>query len=400
MNPDANPLRRTDGNPGWQPVLEYVRDLHRRAIQPQHPLMPHPWETICPDDYGNGRSFGHWDIVHAVLDAVHNDPGHARRQIENLLAVQQPDGFLPGSIHLGEGDRRWNPSQGHPPVWPFAVQKYVERYPDDGLRDRALTALRRQIDWFDANRRADEGGYYYTDILNGLWESGVDEGIRFSGVPSGRHACVDATAHVYGMLEHAAAWADYLGSADPALEERRDALRTFIQTRLFAPENGFFYDIWAVRDPALRTGAFEGMWPVAVGAATAEQARRVVMEQLLHPGRFFARHPVATVAMDDPRFALRMWRGPAWNSMTYWAALGCARYGFRDAARTLLARALDNTALQFERTGTIWEFYDPSGGKPEYLKRKSHYGKNVPYRHYLGHNPLIAMAAMHAQLEG
>jgi hypothetical protein len=47
--------------------------------------------------------------------------------------------------------------------------------------------------------------------------------------------------------------------------------------------------------------------------------------------------------------------------------------------------------VQFERTGTVWEFYHPMLGDQSVLKRKES-GRNVPCRDYLGHNPLFAMA--------
>ena len=59
----------------------------------------------------------------------------------------------------------------------------------------------------------------------------------------------------------------------------------------------------------------------------------------------------------------------------------------------MLEAALDATAVQFTRTGTIWEFYHPQGGDPETLKRKPS-GRNLPCRDYLGHNPLFAMVEM------
>jgi hypothetical protein len=121
----------------------------------------------------------------------------------------------------------------------------------------------------------------------------------------------------------------------------------------------------------------------------------VIDEHLLNPAHFFAPHPIATVGVEDPRFELRMWRGPTWNSMTYWAARGCVRYGRGDAARQLLERALDATAAQFERTGTVWEFYHPHGGRLEDLQRKPQTPYNTPCRDYLGHNPLIAMAHLY-----
>ena len=76
--------------------------------------------------------------------------------------------------------------------------------------------------------------------------------------------------------------------------------------------------------------------------------------------------------------------------MTYCAAQGCLRYGRPDAARRLLEAALDATAVQFGRTGTIWEFYHPQVGDQESLLRKPR-GRRIPCRDYLGHNPLFAM---------
>jgi hypothetical protein len=81
--------------------------------------------------------------------------------------------------------------------------------------------------------------------------------------------------------------------------------------------------------------------------------------------------------------------------MSYWAARGCVRYGYFEAAQRLLETALDATAKQFERTGTIWEFYHPHGGEPETLQRKPQTKYNTPFHDYLGHNPLLAMARLY-----
>jgi neutral trehalase len=220
---------------------------------------------------------------------------------------------------------------------------------------------------------------------------------------------VDATSHVYAIYEVAAGWSERV-DADPApavvgapttagapFREKARVLRDFIQNELFDEETGFFYDRWAIEDASMRRMAFEGMWPLVVGAATPSQARRVIDENLLNPARFFSAHPIATVGVEDPRFELRMWRGPTWNSMTYWAARGCVRYGHEGAACQLLERALDATTAQFERTGTVWEFYHPHGGQPEDLQRKPQTPFNSPCRDYLGHNPLIAMAYLYEE---
>lgn len=385
------------GKPQWRPMLAYVAELHERSIHPPRPPFPYPWEEIGPG-YCYGPAFGHWDLIHAVLDTLPAEPEHTRQQIINNLAAQQEDGLVPGAIWMRDKDARWSTRSGHPPVWPVAVQDYVDTTGCDELIGQCYGPLVQQIRWFEKHRQATETGFYYTDILDRTWESGIDEGVRFDEAQPGPHACVDATSHLCLLYETAASWGEKLGASSVLSRQKAAELRGFIQNELYDPESGTFYDIWAARDPAQRHLTFEGMWPIVVGAATEEQANRVVDEHLLNSDRFYTAHPICTVALTDPGFELRMWRGPTWNSMTYWAARGCMRYGRSDAARRLLERALDASALRFERTGTIWEFYHPHGGDPLELERKTHTQYNTPCPDYLGHNPLIAMARMYDAL--
>jgi len=381
------------GKPVWRPMLQYVAELHERSTHPPRPPFPRPWEEIGPG-YCYGPAFGHWDLVHQILDVLPAEPDHALNQILNDLENQQEDGLVPGSIWMRDDRPRWSTDVGHPPMWVVAVSDYCAWVGNDALIRSCYEPLVRQIGWFESFRRAEGEGYYYTDILNHRWESGVDEGVRFDEVCTGPYACVDATAHVYLLYDTAAAWAPVAG-ADPTPHARRAAqLRRFIQERLYDEETGFFHDIWAVHRPEARPMALEGMFPVVVGAASQQQAQRVIDENLLDPERFFAPHPVTTVGVRDPRFELRMWRGPTWNSMTMWACRGCLRYGRRDAAHTLAEAALDASSAVFDRTGTVWEFYHPHGGDPRALQRKPQTEYNAPCPDYLGHNPLLALARL------
>lgn len=381
------------GKPEWGPMLGYVAHLHGQSTHPAGHPFPYPWEEIGPG-YCYRPAFGHWDIVHQILDVLPAEMEHARNQILNDLANQSDDGLVPGSIVQRGDEWRWSRDSGHPPMWPVAAHDYFDLTQDQGFLLKCLESLESQIGWFEAHRKAEDAGYFYLDIVSRRWESGVDEGVRFDNTQPGRYPCVDATSHVDMLYQYASAWSSLLGRDPEPFEDTHHRLASFIHGMLFDPETGFFHDVWAVGNPAQRRLTFEGMWPVVTGSATPEQAARVIDENLLNPDRFFSPHPIATVAVSDPAFELRMWRGPVWNSMTYWAARGCLRYGRADAAGQILERALDASAKQFDRTGTIWEFYHPLGGDPEAIKRKPQTAFNTPCRDYLGHNPLIAMARM------
>ncbi len=388
----------------WKQMLQYVADLHRKSTHPATYPFNYEWEEIGPG-YIYGPAFGHWDIVHQTLDVMKYYPEHALHQLLNDINNQEPSGMLPGSIYMpgqpsGRDAISWSKlEEGHPPVWVVAVQDYVDLTGDKTYLKDFFSAVVRQITWFENSRKAEEEGFFYNDILLKRWESGVDEGIRFDNTGMGKWACIDATSHVFQLYHYAALWAEELGIDSRFFKTRESELQTFIQNKLYAKDRNMFFDIWAIKDPSLRNIAFENLWPMIVGAATKEQADKLIDLYILNPDIFLTEHPVSTVGRNDPKFELRMWRGPAWNSMTYWVARGCLAYGRKDAAKILLEKALDDSALKFRETGTIWEFYNPFGGNLSELKRKPQTKQNSPCKDYLGHNPLIAMAIMYDMIK-
>jgi len=392
------------GKPKWRSMLGYVADLHEMSTH--NPMFPLdlPWEEIGPG-YTFGTAFGHWDIVHQIVDVLPSYPQHALNQLLNNIKNQELNGMIPGSIwmpgthHRQRTEAHWDKKdQGHPPVWVVAVQDYLDLTDDKTELPKFYQAVVKQIDWFETCRKATVTGegFYYTDITLRKWESGVDNGVRFIDAPKGEFACIDATSHVYWLYQYAEKWARTLGQDPVPFEKRVKELKDFIQTELYCPKDEMFYDIWAVKHQELRHMCFESMWPIVTGAATAEQADHFIDSYLMNPDVFFTSHPIASVGKKDPNFMLRLWRGPAWNSMTYWAIRGCLTFGRIKEAQKLAEKAMDNTAIQFSRTGTIWEFYHPEGGNPCQLLRKGE--ATIPCKDYLGHNPVFAITRIYDKL--
>jgi len=391
------------GKKEWEPLLKYALALHKRSTHEKAYPFAYEWEEVGPG-YCFAPAFGHWDIVHQVMDALVYDKEHGLRQLYNDMANQLANGMVPGAIWMPRGKSNrmaatWNKeTQGHPPLWMVALDDYVEATGNRGVLKDFYPSLLRQIAWFENNRKAVGEGFFYNDILLKLWESGVDEGVRFEEAGLGHWACIDATCHVYKMYEYAEKWSRELGLNSEFFENRKNELKTFIQTSLYVDSDKMFYDIWAVRDSSQRHIVFENLWPLMSGCATRLQADALIDRYILNPAHFFTAHPISTVSVSDPKFELRLWRGPAWNSMTYWVARGCVRYGRKDAALKILEKALDMTSAQFGKTGTIWEFYHPFGGEQTALLRKPRLGFPLPSEDYLGHNPLLAMAKLYDDL--
>ena len=398
---------KQESNSGWQALLDYTLKLHQESTHPAEYPFDRPWEEIGPG-YCYGPAFGHWDIVHQVFDALVYDPQHAIDQLYNNIQNQTPYGMIPGSFWfpnkaLNRPKVRWNSERGlagHPPVWVVAVDEYVQQTGNKEVLKDFFPALIRQLTWFENARKADdEEGYYYNDILNHRWESGVDEGIRFYNVELGKKACVDATCHVYQLYVYASKWAKELGVDEAFYTDQKNDLARYINEKLYDKHVKSYFDSWAVNEPKQQHLVFENFWPLIVGACPKERADYLIDEFMLNPKHFLSEHPLTTVSMSDPNFEIRMWRGPAWNSMTFWAVKGCIKYERYDAAKLILKKALDCSARQFDKTGTIWEFYHPHGGDQMEVTRKPHTQFNIPCRDYLGHDPFIAMAELYYQIK-
>lgn len=382
------------GKEEWRLMLFHAAELHENGIHPPFFKLPYQWEEVYSVD-GCGFIFGSWESVHIALDTVAIEPKHAIYQIMSILALQREDGSIPGSIILENGQIRSCHYTTSPPLWPTVAHEYLEITSCANYLKQWYEILEKQIGWFEKQRYSGRG-FYYVDCLDRLWESGIEEGARCDCLMDSDEeiVCVDATAHVYGLYMYAIIWGRMLGREVGKWQSKAESLRAFIQSELFDEETGFFHDIWTIADPERRIMAFEGIWPLVLGAASAEQAHRMINENLIEPTRFFSKHPIPSIGLNDSRFEYRHWRGPVRNSMTYWAARGCLRYGRPDAACQLLEKALDATAEHFQSTGSLWEFYHPQGTDSRSLSSHSAAGDVFPKANYLGHNPLIAMTRL------
>ena len=380
------------GKPEWGPLLIYLANLHEDSIHAPFFTLSYQWEEVAAAG-DLGLIFGNWDTIHMALDTVFLEPKHALHQIMNSLDLQQMNGLVPGRISLVNNEIRWSGYTTSPPLWHYVIQEYLDLTNDREILQTCHLILKKQILWFELNRCSGEG-FYYVDRVDHLLESGVEDGVRFdlSSDMEDEIVCIDTTAHVYGLYAQALKWGDLLNEDTKIWKQKIDKLGKYIQEYLFDEETGFYHDSWMIKDTSKRILAFEGIWPLVTGAATYEQAQRVINENLLEPTRFFTHHPIPSVGISDPHFEFCHWRGPTRNSMTYWAARGCLRYDRPDAALALLEKALDATSAQFHKTGTLWEFYHPQGGDPRELSRYQGNVSSAPIKDYLGHNPLIAMA--------
>jgi hypothetical protein len=317
----------------------------------------------------------------------HFDADRSRRELESLLAAQQPDGFIGHTIFWDTpltGPRRFTynvisptavmTSSIQPPLlawaWRIAVGDPV-----------LVPAIRRHHDWVERARALDGDGL--------LWiiqpdESGLDAlptfdgpyGWRSDGMPGfpllvarNRRLGFDArrVAAAGGPLVCGVTTNVLHGLSRLALG--RPSLTPTIVERLYDERRGLFRQL--VRTGSGQTShsspvvTWAALAPLALPDLPEEIGRRLVEEHLLNPREFWLPVPPPSVAADDPHFSRsdrflllrRYWRGPTWVNAAWLLWLGLRRLGYAEAASELADR-VSRAVL----TSGLREYYDPYTG--------------------------------------
>jgi hypothetical protein len=362
-------------------IAEAERVLRRNRLRGEREGVPYAYTEPSPGRY---PWQWYWDSCFAAIVWRRFDPAQARAELESLLAVQRPDGFLGHTIFwrrpvsLGRLAFYNVASRGalqtetiQPPLLAWAWRIAV----GDPAQEPRIAA---QVDWLAANRDLEGDGL--------LWilqpdESGLDASPKFDpvwgwrangrlGFPllvrRNRRLGFDArrVGELGGPLL-CEVLVNTMWSLSLQALGRPSATPALVQ-RLWDERTGLFLDQarpggqW----PAIATWA--ALAPLALPDLPEEIGRRLVEEHLLDEREFLTAVAPPSVAASEPSYApggghgpiRRYWRGPTWVNSAWMVWIGMRRLGYEREAR----RLADGVIAAVAREG-LREYYDPRTGK-------------------------------------
>jgi hypothetical protein len=326
----------------------------------------------------------YWDSCFAAIVRRRTDPAKARGELESLLGVQRPDGFIGHTIFWRQpvsltrlafynvtSRRSLQTETIQPPLLAWAWKIAV----GDPREEPRIAA---QAEWLLANRDLEGDGL--------LWivqpdESGLDASPKFEplwgrrsvgrlGFPllvarnrrlgwdarrirerGGPVLCETVVNTLWSLSLQS------LGrpSATPALVER-----------LWDEDRGLFLDeaMPGAKRPGIVT--WSSLAPLALPDLPEAIGRRLVEQHLLNPGEFLTAVAPPSVAASEPSYQpdggrgpiRRYWRGPTWVNSAWMVWLGMRRLGYEAEAKRLAGGLI----AAVEREG-LREYYDPRTGK-------------------------------------
>ena len=202
----------------------------------------------------------------------------------------------------------------------------------------------------------------------------MDNGVRFDDATmlknkdyawSMNQENICLNSFLYAEKNILAEMAEILGKNELATQLKSEAekIKTHVQTKMYDPETGFFYDTRLGTGDFIKVMGAECWLPLWAGIATPEQAKSV-MEKMMDETKFNSTLPLGTLDTSHP--ALRptrgYWRGPVWVDQVYFGITGLRKYGYDKQADFLLKKFIDN-AQGLTTDGAINENYNPLTGE-------------------------------------
>lgn len=365
---------------------KYLKDnKYRRVIVKAMMTLNSNWRSAAGDILHAGSypsyneffgvwSWDSWKIASA--NALYN-PEMAKDEMRALFDYQAPNGMVPDFIGFNKKGNNWRDTK--PPVAAWGAMNVYKATGDKAFLQEMFDKLYKFHKWWYAERDHNHNGiceYGSTDgtLIAAAWESGMDNGVRFDEaqmLKNGENAWsmnqenICLNSFLYAEKNILSEMATILGNKDlsASLSEEAQKVKEYIQTKMFDPETGFFYDIRIGSGDFIRVMGAECWLPLWAGVATPEQAKKV-MEKMKDPARFNSTLPLGTLDVSHPKLrpTRGYWRGPVWVDQVYFGIVGLRNYGYDEEADYFTEKFIEN-AQGLTTDGPIHENYNPLTGE-------------------------------------
>lgn len=323
--------------------------------------VPLPHTAFAPNhDYFAGSLF-YWDSYFTVLGLIDSGQGAmARGMVDNLCHLYKKFGLIPAD------NKRLSRHQTQPPfLTRMAWEVYESGAADEAWMHEVLSIAAEEYEkvWHGPGRFVSEIGlnrYHpgrWARFLT-VYESGWDASSRFIKSPLSVLP-VDLSALLFQYEDDLLNWAEQHDAENAALwQERLDRRRALITEYFWDEKTGFFYDYDLKKQERRPLKTLAGFFPLWCGAASQEQADRVVK----HLPEF--EHEFGLASTEKIPWAHCQWDYPnGWPPLQYMVIHGLRSYGFNDDAARLTKRWLYLNKIILKQTGQLWEKYDVVQGE-------------------------------------
>ncbi|MDR2370710.1 MAG: hypothetical protein LBD71_04455 [Treponema sp.] len=277
---------------------------------------------------------------------------------------QEPNGAIRSAYNIETGLpslEKDNPEGLGIPLFAWAEFNLYHKSANKKRVKDVLPILHKYTEWIDGTFKKPNGLYRAPLLVTGMMNSPREDA----------YYAMDFNTMMAINVLYMSALADILNDKETSFQYKRQyfSLKTRINTLMWDPEDGFYYDIdrYEKRVP-VKTIA--GYWPLLAEIPNDDKAERII-EKLSDPAFFGAPHPFPSLAVSEKAYDEngRGYRGSVFPHLTFMVIKGLERYQRWDLARECAIRhlyfVLDSMSPDGNHhKGNLWEAYLPAREGP------------------------------------
>jgi putative isomerase len=333
-------------------------------------------EGLFPS-YARGyfRGFWAWDSWKHAVALAYFEPDVAKNQVRAKYDFQDQHGMIADCVFPDTTIENHNWRDTKPPLSAWAVWSIYEQTKDSSFVAELYFKILKYHEWWYKNRDHDGNGlceYGSTDgtEIAARWESGMDNAVRFDNIKMLRNnqsawsmnqESVDLNSYLFAEKKYLKNMATILVKNVDVKKYISEAayLKKQIQSLMYDPSDGYFYDIKLDDKSFVKVKGPEGWIPLWAGVASQAQADAVI-EKILDPKIFNTKIPFPTLDTSHSEFNPEKgyWRGPVWMDQAYFALIGLKQYGYKDEALNLTFKIFNEI-----QHSSLYENYNPITGQ-------------------------------------
>lgn len=319
------------------------------------------WST--PDRLPH-RNMWLWDSVFHAIGHRHLHVNIAENLILALFDIQKDNGFIP---HMAKPEEISDITQ--PPVIGWGAWLVYEKSRNKEFLRTILEKNKQFLIWCQNNRRKSIKELYSwhtnPELNNRCDESGMDNSPRFD-TQSDLYA-IDFSCYMANETRFMKKIADELDDKENAdfFSSWHKKIKADINNTLWCEKDGFYYDYNIQGNCFNEVQSVASFLPIFAGICDEGQCKKLV-RHLENPDEFGTDFPIPSISKKDKTFGSDMWRGPVWINYNYMISKGLTEYGYRDSANNIREKSLDVINGWYNRTGTVYEFYDSENRTPPF----------------------------------
>ena len=323
-----------------------------------------------------------WDSAFHAMGMSTYNMDVAKEILLAMLKQTRDDGFMP---HMA------NPTDCSDVTQPCvmstaALYLYQDNHDLEFLKE-CVPYLEKYLTYDLLNRDKNKNGLLewktepdYEECKCG--ESGLDNSPRFDF--DIEMDCVDFSSFFAMDTKSLSKIYELLGDKESSKKwnDISDHVSHQINSLMWDEKTGAYYDrlfngeLTRVLTPA-------SFFPMLAEIPNKEQVEKMV-KLLTDKSLLWSKVPIATISQKDKRFSNDMWRGGVWANVNYFIIRGLKKYGYNSLADSLRDSTLEMINKWYQKTGCIFEFFDPKDEvSPFYCHRKGEPLKNPDYRKHV-----------------